>query len=109
MEPEPVFTLEQARALLPWIREACEEAEIKIQRLRRLDLDQEENQSKTAEIIHHWAETVAKLGAAPKGPFTVDFNSGSDYFCWEYPEQDLYFRHDYDQGYKGRYRIEESS
>ncbi len=94
--------------MLPWIRESCETAEIMIQRLKDEALETEEARERAAQIIHHWAETVAKLGALPKAPFAVDFDSGSDFFCWEYPEQDLFYRHGYDEHERARCRIEET-
>ena len=107
MDEERLFTLAEARALLPWLREACREAEEKVHTMRRTATDATEAQKRLQTIIQHWAETVFKLGALPKQPFTIDFNSGTDYYCWEYPEEDLYYRHGYQDGYLGRRQIEE--
>jgi hypothetical protein len=107
MSEAQTFTLDQVRQLLPWLREACEAAEAAILRAQRHMADERAAQIHIHEIIQHWAETVFKLGGLPKQPFTIDFDSGSDYYCWEYPEQDIYYRHDYHQGYSGRHRIEE--
>ena len=106
-EDEKVFTLEEASALLPWLKEACREAETKVHAMRRAGADSADAQERLFAIIQHWAETVLKLGALPKQPFTIDFNSGHDYFCWEYPEEDIFYRHGYQDGYRGRHRIEE--
>jgi len=106
---DQIFTLQQARALLPWLREATADAEQQARRVQLEVTDPEEARERTKAIIQHWAETAMKLGVLPKQPFTVDFNSGTDYFCWEYPEKDIYFRHGYDAGYAGRERIEDES
>lgn len=106
---ERIFTLADARALLPWLREATVEAEAQVRSLQAEGGDPEEAQARLRVIIQHWAETAVKLGALPKQPFTVDFNSGSDYFCWEYPEMDIQFRHGYNAGYAGRKPIEEET
>ena len=103
-----VFTLEEARAMLPWLLEATREAEQKVDTVRKSNEQSPEARTRLQEIIQHWAETVFKLGALPKQPFTVDFDSGQDYFCWEYPEPEIVYRHGYHDGYMGRHRIEES-
>ena len=52
-----------------------------------------------------WAEKIMQLGAEPKGLWLVDFDSGSGYYCWRYPEADVGFFHGYDDGYSGRVPI----
>lgn len=103
------FSFDEARALIPWLREICADAELKLIEIDRSGQAIQEIREQATVIIQHWSETVAKLGALPKQPFTVDFNSGRDFFCWEYPEDDLYFRHDYDLGYRGRRPIADNS
>lgn len=108
MSNQKIYTLPEAKSLIPWLMEASKEAE---QRVRKAQLDAKGNndaQAKIQAIIRHWTETIAKLGGLPKQPFTVDFDSGRDFFCWEYPEDDIYFRHDYDRGYAGRHPIKEN-
>ena len=107
MENSKKFTLEQARDLLPWLFEASKEAEAKLLKVRQNPGDPETAQAQIHQIIQHWAETVFKLGAIPKQPFTVDLDSGTDYFCWQFPERTLSFRHDYYKGFQGRHKIEE--
>jgi len=109
MRKEQIFTLADARALLPWFAEASKEAENQIKQVQRKEADLDKAQARVHAIIQHWSETVSKLGAIPKQPFTIDFNSGTDYFCWEYPESDVAFRHDYHTGFAGRHRIKEES
>lgn len=106
---ERIFSLEEAKALLPWLREATQEAEAHVRRVQAECTDPEEAQARLRVIIQHWSETAAKLGALPKQPFTIDFNSGNDYFCWEYPETDITYRHGYNAGYAGRQPIEDET
>ena len=106
MSETKIFTLEEAKQLLPWLREVTSEAHIHLLGLQKQKSSDQEKREKSRTIIIHWAETVAKLGACPKQPFTVDFDSGEDYFCWEYPEKDILYRHDYHLGYKGRRPIQ---
>ena len=103
-----VFTLDEARTMLPWLMEATREAEQKVNAVRKNKTQSPEAREALRQIIQHWAETVFKLGALPKQPFTVDFDNGQDYFCWEYPEKNIIYRHGYHDGYMGRHRIEES-
>ncbi len=98
------FSIDEIRSLLPWLREVSESSELALIRLQQ-NGSADRAQEQAAAIIQHWAETVAKLGGMPKQPFTVDFDSGHDFFCWEYPEDDIYFRHDYNLGYQGRHPI----
>ncbi len=106
---EKVYTLEEARQMLPWIKEATQEADTAMRQAKASLTDLVAFRKRAHQIIQHWAETVFKLGALPKQPFTVDFNSGTDYLCWEFPEDDIYYRHDYDRGYAGRHPIEGDS
>ena len=106
---EKTFSLTEARGLLPWVREASSAARKEISQVQQEEKDPQAARQRLQGIIQHWAETVWKLGASPKQPFTVDFDSGSDYYCWQYPEDDIYFRHDYETGYAGRRPIEEDS
>ncbi len=104
---DKVFTLQEARALLPWLTEVTQEAERKANEVRHHLGDPREAHERLQHIIQHWAETVFKLGAIPKQPFTIDFDTGKDYYCWEYPEANILYRHGYHDGYMGRHRIEE--
>ncbi|MDJ0841493.1 MAG: DUF2203 family protein [Acidobacteriota bacterium] len=104
-----IYKLDEARSLIPWIREACEEAEKQVREVQQSESNLARAQTRIKEIIHHWAETVFKLGGLPKQPFTVDFDNGTDFYCWEFPEKDIYYRHAYHAGYAGRRRIEEDN
>lgn len=108
MTRQNIYTLAEAKLLIPWLKEASQEAEQQVRQAQLDAKDNQEAQAKIQAIIYHWAETIAKLGGLPKQPFTVDFDSGKDFFCWEYPEDDIYFRHDYDRGYAGRHPIKDS-
>lgn len=109
MSDQKTFTLDEARAMVPWLREITKTAEQQIFKTRKSVADPQQRHAALHRIIHHWAETVSKLGASPKQPFTVDFDNGTDFFCWEHPEESIYYRHGYHDGYKGRFRIEEES
>ena len=35
----------------------------------------------------------------------MDFDNGSGYYCWQYPEEGLQYYHTYEEGFRGRTRI----
>jgi len=46
------------------------------------------------------------LGLEVKGLWLVDFDNGSGYFCWTWPEEGLEYFHGYEEGFEGRTRIQ---
>ncbi|MGH9368443.1 MAG: tetratricopeptide repeat protein [Thermoanaerobaculia bacterium] len=94
-----VFTLQQARALLPRIRERTSEA---VSRYARLGGSGEGVEQERQEILREWAREMAALGVEIKGPWLVDFDSGAGYYCWKYPERSLEYFHGYEEGFAGR-------
>jgi hypothetical protein len=52
-----------------------------------------------------WAREMEALGLEVKGLWLVDFDSGSGYYCWQWPEERLEFYHGHDEGFAGRARI----
>jgi regulator of sirC expression with transglutaminase-like and TPR domain len=91
-----IFTLEEARALLPRIQELTAEA---VSRYASLSGELEnERQS----IVRDWAAQVQSLGVEIKGLWLVDFDSGAGYYCWKYPEPALDYFHGYEEGFAGR-------
>jgi regulator of sirC expression with transglutaminase-like and TPR domain len=93
-----VFTLDQARELLPKVKEITSEAVFKFARLAEGEETEDERQG----VVGEWAREVLALGAEIKGLWLVDFDSGAGYYCWKYPEQSLEFFHGYEEGFAGR-------
>ena len=91
-----VFTLEEAKALLPRVRELTEEA---AGRYGQLTGDME---TERRELVAQWAKELTNLGLEIKGLWLVDFDSGAGYYCWKYPEKDLAHFHSYEEGFAGR-------
>ncbi len=91
-----IFTLEEARALMPQVRERTNEA---VEQYARLSGDLEDARM---EIVRAWAEEMQALGAEIKGLWLVDFDSGAGYYCWKYPEVSLNHFHSYEEGFGGR-------
>jgi hypothetical protein len=46
------------------------------------------------------------LGVEVKGLWLVDFDNGSGYYCWQWPEEGLEYFHGYEEGFEARSRIQ---
>ena len=57
-------------------------------------------------IVQAWAQGLRARGLEIKGLWLVDFDNGSGYYCWRYPEERLDFYHSYEEGFGGRMRIQ---
>jgi hypothetical protein len=95
-----IFTYDEATALLPEVRELTEEAYLKVEALGAGSSD------RVQRIVVAWAETMIAKGLEVKGLWLVDFDNGSGYYCWRYPETGLLFYHSYEDGFGGRVRIQ---
>ena len=91
-----VFTLEEARALLPKVRELTAKA---VEGYGRLPGNLEEERRA---LVAGWAKELTALGLEIKGLWLVDFDSGAGYYCWKYPEPALDHFHGYEEGFSGR-------
>lgn len=63
-------------------------------------------QAETDAVVQSWAQDLIARGLEIKGLWLVDFDNGSGYYCWRYPEERLDFYHSYDEGFGGRMRIQ---
>jgi regulator of sirC expression with transglutaminase-like and TPR domain len=93
-----IFTLEQARVLLPRVKEVTSEAVFRFARLS----EGEETENERQNVVREWASEILSLGAEIKGLWLVDFDSGAGYYCWKYPEAALEYFHGYEEGFSGR-------
>jgi regulator of sirC expression with transglutaminase-like and TPR domain len=91
-----VFTLEEARALLPRVKELTSDAVLRYGQLAS-ELEQEREA-----VVREWMHEVRSLGLEIKGLWLVDFDSGAGYYCWKYPEPAINHFHGYDEGFSGR-------
>lgn len=107
------WTLEAARQMLPDVRQRTERAVQETEALvaereaaaegsaarKRLD-------EKVQAVVSRWAREMEALGLEVKGLWLVDFDNGSGYYCWRWPEPSLDHFHGYDEGFSGRVRIQ---
>lgn len=110
--PARQFTLEEASALLPAVREltdaAVHDAESLGERLHASAPGGEEHAELEAllqGIITRWAQEVEALGVEAKGLWLVDFDTGDGYYCWKHPEPSIAHYHGYTEGFAGRMKI----
>jgi hypothetical protein len=109
----PIFSLEQARELLPDVKhltaDAVRRMEALASQLHGLPEDDPDHVSLSAalrEVANTWAEQVQSLGVEAKGLWLVDFDNGDGYYCWSYPEATISHYHGYGDGFAGRMSIQ---
>jgi hypothetical protein len=107
-----IFTLKQARELLPQIKhltaDAVRRAESLASQLQGLAEDDPVHvqlSSALSDVVSAWADELRTLGLEVKGLWLVDFDNGEGYYCWCYPEEAISHYHGYDEGFAGRIRI----
>ena len=104
-----VFSYDEAVALLPEVRRLTDAAYRQVADLGASTsggVGTAEVQGRIEEIIGVWAQTLMEKGIEVKGLWLVDFDNGSGYYCWRYPEEGLQFYHSYEDGFGGRMRIQ---
>ena len=120
------FTVEEARALLPELRQIFKDAHVRHQRVREADTKLGELQKKTGDdlggpqvsgMFHDLLQMNAQLRRLEKlGVQVKEFDRGlidfphlregrEVFLCWELDEDDIEFWHDLDTGYAGRERL----
>ena len=107
------WSLEGARALLDEVRERTGRAVGEVEKLLAEGEGQEtgspERQAIDARIrvaVSRWLRSMEALGLEIKGLWLVDFDNGSGYYCWRWPEEELAYFHGYEEGFDSRVRIQ---
>jgi hypothetical protein len=100
-----IFSYERAAALLPEVRRLTEEAHRAVEELTEHEPDPDA-EAHLDDLVGGWAEAMMQRGLEVKGLWLVDFDNGSGYYCWRYPEAGLLFYHSQEEGFRGRMRIQ---
>lgn len=111
-----IFTLEEARALMPRVKGLTEPAfELATSLAEELEgleaatdaAGSEALRERLNTLVSSWAEAVRDLGPDVKGLWLVDFDAGDGYWCWAYPEETLDHWHSYEGGFRSRVPVAE--
>ena len=111
MSAKRIFTYEDALALLPEVQRRTASAVEMIEALspegeEEADDAPAEPSEEYQKIVGEWAESLMELGLEIKGLWLVDFDNGSGYYCWQWPEESLQYFHGYDEGFRGRVKLQ---
>jgi hypothetical protein len=105
-----IFSYEEAVALIPQVRQITTDAVAELESLPSPEGDEEtESPERSADyqrIVSSWADSILSLGIEVKGLWLIDFDNGSGYYCWKYPEASLQYFHGYEEGIGGRMRLQ---
>jgi hypothetical protein len=105
-----VFSYGEALAMLPEVRRLTEEAHQQVTALATHAGDggasPQEVEDLVSEVIRDWAQAMVAKGLEVKGLWLVDWDNGSGYYCWKHPEDGLHYFHSYEEGFRGRMRIQ---
>jgi hypothetical protein len=107
------FSLTEAQDLLPLIYRLTEESAREVKYLvacvealpDRKSIRATEIQNQINLIIEKWQNKLERLGAKPKGLWLADFDYGTGYYCWKFPEVKILHKHGYQDGFTGRILI----
>lgn len=106
-----IFTYEAAIELLPTVQQITTAAAGQVEALLAGDIEGDEAevppelQPQYEKIVAGWVDSILGIGVEVKGLWLVDFDSGSGYYCWRYPEPALQYFHGYEEGFSGRVQL----
>jgi hypothetical protein len=108
--------LEAARARLVGLSDPADSLDLPASDLLEPDLPEPpgpapsvelaELEAKLRTVVSRWIRQMEALGVAVKGLWLVDFDNGSGYYCWRWPEERLEWYHGYDEEHAERIRIQ---
>lgn len=114
-DEERVFTLSEARALMPLIIKITTAAHKKLEPLRRqlrttIVTDDEAArglEQAYRKVVQDWIDKLQRLGVTASNLWVVHFDTGDGHLCWRYPELRLASFHLYGDCENGRRSIDE--
>ncbi len=96
-----IFSYEQAAELLPEVQRLTDGAVAAVE-----ELADDANSAEYQRLVSAWAEALIDMGLEVKGLWLVDFDNGSGYYCWSHAEPSLQYFHGYDDGFRGRVKLQ---
>lgn len=117
LNKKKVFSIKEARELLPIVRRVTEESSNRVKGLLSLlEAVRDRDSGKAKEIeekinkhVEEWQTKIEKLGAEGKGLWLVDFDCGNGYYCWKFPEEKLEHFHSYTEGFQARVKLQDET
>jgi hypothetical protein len=104
-----IFTLEEARTLLPRVKEVTQHYYDLVEELRESMHDPDDGaeirrlEKRINAEFQKWVAELNGLGVEVKGLWVADFDSGDGYYyCWQLGEDDIEHFHRYETGFAGR-------
>lgn len=109
-----VFTLAEARALMPLVLKITTAAHKKLEPLRAQlqnslmpEASTEIVESEYRAIVQDWISKLSRLGVTASNLWVVHFDTGDGHLCWRFPELRIASYHLYDDCEHGRRTLEE--
>jgi hypothetical protein len=107
-----IFSLDEARALLPEVKtltsaavRRVESLTAKLRKFNESDPMHAELEANIESAVREWGLAIQALGIEVKGLWLIDFDNGDGYYCWRHPEDTVSHYHGYDEGFAGRMKI----
>jgi hypothetical protein len=98
-----IFSYVEAVALLPEVKRLTAEA---VQEVEGLQGEADTLTEGSLNVVSRWGAALQDMGIVVKGLWLIDFDNGSGFYCWRYPEERLEYFHSYESGFRGRMRIQ---
>lgn len=110
-----VFTLAEARALMPLVIKITSAAHKKLEPLRaqlQATIPVNDESSRIVEqayrkVVQGWIDKLLRLGVTASDLWVVHFDTGDGHLCWRFPELRLAHFHLYEDCEKGRRAVDE--
>ena len=110
-----VFTLSEARTLMPLVMKITTAAHKKLEPLRAqlqstIEMNSDASQSieqAYRKVVQDWINKLQRLGVIASDLWVVHFDTGDGHLCWRYPELRLASFHLYEDCEQGRRSVEE--
>ena len=110
-----VFTLSEARALMPLVIKITTAAHKKLEPLRaqlQATIPVNDESSRIVEqayrkVVQGWINKLLRLGVTASDLWVVHFDTGDGHLCWRFPELRLANFHLYEDCEKGRRAVDE--
>jgi hypothetical protein len=117
LNPKKVYSISEVDEILPLVRRITQEYVNRVQGLmQKFEVAKSRQDTKITaiereinECVQLWQNKMEKLGLKAKGLWIADFDSGDGYFCWKYPEEQVNYWHQYNNGFGGRVKIDRAS